>query len=60
MKEMFKKTPQTMSQPLTLKQKFQKLMTDIGGRWYKKKISKILTPIRRPKLNKNHKSSRLK
>ena len=34
MNEMFKQIPQTMSKPLTPKQKFQKLMTDIGGGWY--------------------------
>ena len=33
MKEMFKQMPQTVSKPLTPKQKFQKLMTDICGGW---------------------------
>ena len=31
MKDMFKQIPQTMIKALTPKQKFQKLMTDIGG-----------------------------
>ena len=31
MKEMFKQIPQTTIKALTPKQKFQKLMTDIGG-----------------------------
>ena len=34
MKEMFNQIPLTMSKELTQKQKFQKLMTDIGGGWY--------------------------
>ena len=38
MKEMFKKIPQTMSKALTTKQKFRKLMTDIGGGWYTEKV----------------------
>ena len=37
MKEMFKKIPLTMIKALTPKQKFQKLMTDIGG-WYMEKF----------------------
>ena len=37
MKEMFKQIPLTMSQPLTPKQKVQKIMTNIGGGWYMKK-----------------------
>ena len=32
-KEMFKKTPATMTKALSPKQKVQKLMTEIGGRW---------------------------
>ena len=38
MKEMLKKIPQTMSKALTPKQKFQKLMTDIGGGCYMEKV----------------------
>ena len=38
MEEMFKKTPQTMSKALNPKQKVQKLMSDIGGGWYMKKV----------------------
>ena len=33
-KDMFKKIPTTMSKPLSQKQKFQKLITQIGGGWY--------------------------
>ena len=38
MKNMFKIIHQTMSKALTPKQKFQKLMTDIGGGWYIEKL----------------------
>ena len=38
MKEMFKKIHLTMSKALTPKQKFQKLMTNIGGGWYMEKV----------------------
>ena len=34
MKDMFMQKPQTVKIALTPKQKVQKLMTDIGGRWY--------------------------
>ena len=37
-KEMFKKIPQTMIKYLTSKQKFQKLMIDIGGGWCTEKV----------------------
>ena len=33
MKDMFKKIPTTMTKALSPKQKFQKLMTEIGGGW---------------------------
>ena len=52
MKEMFNKIHQTMSQPLTPKQKVQKIMTDIGGGWYMEKIDKGITPLRIPKISK--------
>ena len=38
MKEMIKQIPLTMIKSLTPKQKFQKLMTDIGGGWYMGKL----------------------
>ena len=60
MKEMFKQTPLTMKKSLTLKQKFQKIMTDIGGGWYMGESSKGLPPLRRTKLSKKHKKSRMK
>ena len=37
MNEIFKQVPTTMNKPLSLKQKVQKLMTEIGGGWYTKK-----------------------
>ena len=52
MKDMFKKIPTTITKPLSLKRKFQKLMTEIGGGWYIEKITKGLPPLRRPKLGK--------
>ena len=52
MKDMFKKIPQTMSKPLTPKQKVQKLITDIGGGWYMGKSAKGLPQLRIPKPNK--------
>ena len=51
MKEMFKQIPQTMSKPLT-PNKFQKLMTDIGGAWYMGERAKRLPPIKRSKISK--------
>ena len=52
MKDMFNQIPQTMSQPLTIKQKFQKLMIYIGGGWYMEKIAKRLPPLKRSKISK--------
>ena len=40
MKQMFKQIPKTVSKPLTPKQKFQKLMIDIGGGCYMEIISR--------------------
>ena len=37
MKDIFKQIPLTMIKALTIKQKVQKLMTEIGGGWYTKK-----------------------
>ena len=36
---MMKQTPTTMTTPLSQIQKVQKLMTEIGGGWYIKKIT---------------------
>ena len=49
---MFKKIPLTIKKALTPKQKFQKLMTDIGGGCYMEKIAQGLPPLRRTKLSK--------
>ena len=57
---MFKQISQTMSKALTPKQKVQKLMTDIGGVWYMKKIAKGIPPLKISKLSKNHKRSNMK
>ena len=43
---------QTMSKPLTPKQKFEKLITDIGGRWYMGESSKGLPPLKISELSK--------
>ena len=50
--EIFKKIPQTVIKALTPKQKFQKLMTDIGGGWYMEKSAKGLPPLKRSKPSK--------
>ena len=47
---MFKKIPQTIIKVLTPKQKFHKLMTDVGGVWYIEKIANGLTPSNTSKL----------
>ena len=41
-----------MVKALTPKQKFQKLMTDIGGGWWIEKSSKGLPPLKRSKISK--------
>ena len=41
-----------MTKPLSPKQKFQEIMTSIGGGWYMEKIIKRIPPIGRPKLIK--------
>ena len=35
-------------------------MTEIGGGWYMKKITKGLTPLRKQKLSKKHKKKMIK
>ena len=52
MKEMFKTIPQNVEKPLTLREKNQKLITDIGGGWYLKKCEKGLPLLKRAKLSK--------
>ena len=52
MKEMFKQISITMNKSLSLKQKVQKLMTEIGGGWYMGKSSKGLPTLRISKLSK--------
>ena len=37
MKQMFKQIPTMMTKPLIQRQKFQKIMAEIGGGWYTKK-----------------------
>ena len=49
---MFKQIPTTITKALSPKQKFQKLITEIGGVWYMEKKSKGLTTLRKPKLSK--------
>ena len=49
-----------MSKLLTPEQKVQKLMIDIGGGWYMEKSAKRVPPLKRTKLSKNHKRSRMK
>ena len=51
MTEMFKKIPLTIKKSLTPKQKFQKLMTDIGGGQFTEKGDRGLPPLRRTKLS---------
>ena len=51
-KEMFKQIPTMMTKPLSQRQKFQKLMTEIGGGWYMGKITKGKPPLIIPKLSK--------
>ena len=40
------------TKPLFKNKKIQKLMTEIGGGWYKEKRTKGLPPHKIPKLNK--------
>ena len=51
-KEMFKQIPTTMTEPLSQRQKVQKLMTEIGGGCYIDKITKVLQPLSIPKQSK--------
>ena len=49
MKDMFMQIPQNVEISLTPKEKTQKFMTDIGGGWYTKKISREQPPSKRTK-----------
>ena len=59
MKDILKQIPTTMTKPLSPKQKFQKLMAEIGREWYMETITKRLPPLRRPKISKNPKKRRM-
>ena len=48
-KEMFKQRSITMTKPLSPKQKFQKLMTEICGGCYMEKITRGLPALRKTK-----------
>ena len=52
MVEMFKTIPQNIENPLTPREKNQKLITDIGGGWYLEKCAKGLPPLKRTKRSK--------
>ena len=52
MVEMFKTIPKNVENPLTSREKNQKLITDIGGGWYLEKCAKIIPPLKRTKLSK--------
>ena len=57
MKEMFMQIPQNIEIALTSKEKIQKLLIDIGGRWYKAKSARGLPPLKRTKLSKKSQES---
>ena len=52
MKVMFRQIPHTIKIALTPKQKFQKIMIDIGGEWYMGKNTRGLPPLSTNKLSK--------
>ena len=52
MKEFFIQIPTNVTKLLSPKQKFQKLMTEIGGGWYMEKNMKVLSPLRITKVSK--------
>ena len=45
MKYIFKQILTMMMKPLIPGKKFQKIMTEISGGWYTKKVTKVLTPL---------------
>ena len=52
MVKIFKRIPQNVENPLTTREKNQKLITDIGVRWYLEKCEKGQPPLKREKLSK--------
>ena len=52
MVKMFKTIPQNVGNPITSREKNQKLITDIGGGWYLEKCKKGLPPLKRTTLGK--------
>ena len=52
MVEIFKTIPQNVGKPLTIREKNQKLITDIGGGQYLGKCEKGLPPLKITKLSK--------
>ena len=52
MKNVFKTIPTMITKILSQKQKVKKLMTEIGGACYRKKIIKRLAPLNIPKISK--------
>ena len=55
MEDMFKQIPQNIERSPTLREKNQKLMTDIGGGWYLKNVKGDYHHLREQKLVKRHK-----
>ena len=49
---LFKQMPTMKSKPLSQDKNHQLILTDIGGLWYMKKMSKNLTPLLKQKLSK--------
>ena len=45
MEDMFKQIPQNVERALTSREENQKLMKDIGGGWYLKKMRKGITTV---------------
>ena len=52
MVKMFKTILQNVEKPLTLREKNQKLITDIGGGWCLEKCEKGLPPLKRTEISK--------
>ena len=58
LKKLFQKIPTIKLTPISQGQKFQKLITEIGGGCCIRKITKGLPPLRRPTLSKNTRERR--
>ena len=52
MKKLFKQIPTMKSKPLSHDKKDHKILIEIGGGWYMKKVTKGLPPLRKQKLSK--------